>query len=277
MKKTKNFLFCLSALFLLIGCNTPEVTIQKDGALPGKFSVSPSQMVQFSQGNLQYFPYLELWKFADEQYEVLKDANFYINGEWPECIDLFGWGTGNTPCQVSIDNADYPTFIDWGVNAISNGGNTQGAWRTLSGEEWNYLFAVRPNAEDLYTTARIIDKGDTVMCMLVLPDDWTDPESVPLEKGFTRKWNNKLSFQQWDELQKAGAVMLPMDTGRREHWFLDGIEGFGYYWSSSLHKNSGALMLVLARSYLPALIVDQFNGVNTRFQGCAVRLVKDVN
>lgn len=277
MKKTKNLLFCLSALFLLIGCNTPEVTIQKDGALPGKFSVSPSQMVQFSQGNLQYFPYQELWKFADEQYDVLKDANFYINGEWPECVDLFGWGTGNDPCQTSLDNADYPTFIDWGVNAISNGGNTPGIWRTLSEEEWIYLFFGRTNSENLYATAQILGETDTVMCMLILPDNWTDPAAVTLKKGYSKHCRNTLSFQQWNELQKAGALMLPFGTGMREWWFVGGFDEFGYYWSSSLDETSGALMMVVTENYMPGLNTERYNGVYIRSQACAVRLVKDVN
>ncbi len=39
------------------------------------------------------------------------------------------------------------TFTDWGVNQISNGGNKENLWRTLSKSEWIYLCFTRTNAE----------------------------------------------------------------------------------------------------------------------------------
>ena len=43
--------------------NTPNIV---NGTLPGKFSVGPSKVVQFSQGNLQYSS--NVWRFAEHQY-----------------------------------------------------------------------------------------------------------------------------------------------------------------------------------------------------------------
>lgn len=38
-----------------------------DGKLPGLFSISPTQQVQFSQGNLQYQASTNTWRFAENQ------------------------------------------------------------------------------------------------------------------------------------------------------------------------------------------------------------------
>ena len=94
-----------------------------NGTLPGLFSVSPERQVRFSQGNLQYYPDDDVWRFAERQWdfvggtcwgEEIGDMNVgtvYANGAkcdntkvfryYPGWIDLFGWGTsgwdnGNT-------------------------------------------------------------------------------------------------------------------------------------------------------------------------------------
>ena len=58
-------------------------------------------------------------------------------------IDLFGWGTGANPTKNSADYNDYSTFTDSGTNPITNGGNQANMWRTLTNDEWNYLFNAR--------------------------------------------------------------------------------------------------------------------------------------
>lgn len=94
------------------GSITPSPIV--DGVLPGEFSVSAGQKVHFSQGNLQY---VGTWRFAEHQYD------YFGADQTDNHRDLFGWGTGNNPNLVSTNDNDYATFVDWGTNAISNGGN----------------------------------------------------------------------------------------------------------------------------------------------------------
>lgn len=119
-----------------------------DGVLPGAFSVSATKKVNFSQGNLQYQASTKTWRFAENQYDMIGAANSNISSTYNGWIDLFGWGTSGYnnkyPYMTSTTNADYGdgnndiagTNYDWGVyNAISNGGNAKGLWRTLTTAE----------------------------------------------------------------------------------------------------------------------------------------------
>lgn len=106
------------------------------GAVDGVFYISETQKVYFSQGNLIHNSD-GLWSFAEHQYEV------------PGEQGLFAWGTSEygNPDTIPAGRGlyksvfgDYSNF-DWGVyNPITNGGNQKGQWRTLTGEEWKYLY-----------------------------------------------------------------------------------------------------------------------------------------
>jgi hypothetical protein len=85
------------------------------GSSPGLFSVSRGHQVRFSQGNLQYYPDDNLWRFAERQWDFvggptlceglgdMEVGTVYANGEkcdntkvgkyYPGWVDLFGWGT----------------------------------------------------------------------------------------------------------------------------------------------------------------------------------------
>ena len=71
------------------------------GAINGLFSVSASQQVYFSQGNLQYKASTNTWKFAENQWDMIGSENSNISENYVGWIYLFGWGTsgwnsGNT-------------------------------------------------------------------------------------------------------------------------------------------------------------------------------------
>ena len=120
-----------------------------DGVLNGAFSVSANTQVYFSQGNLQYQASTDIWRFAEHQWDIVGSDNSNISASYSGWIDLLGWGTGGNPTLASTDYNDYITFTDWGVNAISNGGNAANQWRTLTKDEWIYLFYGRTNAATL--------------------------------------------------------------------------------------------------------------------------------
>lgn len=91
------------------GTSTPSTG---DGVLSGKFSVSASQKVHFSQGNLQYKASTNTWRFAAEQYHCVGSNNANISPSYNGWIDLFGWGTGNNPTLLSTSESDYSTFVE---------------------------------------------------------------------------------------------------------------------------------------------------------------------
>lgn len=151
-----------------------DVTETTPGTLTGEFSVSASQKVKFSQGNLQatYDGSAWTWAFAEHQYDFIGNAacNTKVNGNGTisetGTVDLFGWvGASNTTwtgaAQYGIckdntypatantygDNPNDVLKADWGTLPISNGGNkANSGWRTLSKDEWVWLIGPEENA-----------------------------------------------------------------------------------------------------------------------------------
>jgi formylglycine-generating enzyme required for sulfatase activity len=185
-----------------------------NGALEGLFSVSATQRVRFSKGNLQYNAVANQWRFAENQYDVIGYDNFYYGEHYAGWIDLFAFGTSGyrnrPPYYFSLQNMNYGngkrnidrTSYDWGVyNAISNGGKRAGQWRTLSVNEWAYLLMRRPNAQLLMSPALINDHQG----ILLLPDDWLERDGDTLQQGMIPVF----SSAKWAEIEREGAVFLP--------------------------------------------------------------------
>lgn len=203
------------------------LSIDEDSFL---FTVSPSVRVYFSPGNLQYQASTNTWQFAINQYDHIGDANSNISSSYSGWIDLFGWGTGNFPTKTSTRFADYYTFTDWGNNIISNGSGY--TWRTLSRDEWMYVFEHR-NTQSGILYARAIVNG--VNGMILLPDNWT-PDIYELNKtnygGANYDWN-RISASDWkDILEPNGAVFLPAN-GYRSGTDIYHDNNDDGYWSSS--------------------------------------------
>ena len=105
-----------------------------EGVIGGAFSVSASQKVYFSQGNLQYQPSTGVWRFADKQYSLIHVSEDMTeeNGTWPYCdvtneytpsfpgwIDLFGWGTSGW-------NNGNIYYHPWDIQQTENMNNANG-------------------------------------------------------------------------------------------------------------------------------------------------------
>ena len=243
-----------------------------DGVLPGAFSVSATQLVYFSQGNLQYRASTNTWRFAEHQYDYVGSANNNISSYYSGWIDLFGWGTSGwnsgavcyQPWSTSETFSDYYpggsstnsltgvyAEADWAYhNAISNGGNAAHLWRTLTSDEWDYLFNTRTNASSKRGTGNINGVGG----LIILPDSWTLPSGCSFTSGFVTSesevvfdghtytyhpnWTlNSYTLAQWGQMETAGAVFLPAAGGRAGTSAED--EGrYGAYWSSTLTGGS---------------------------------------
>ena len=270
-----------------------EVPPVPTGGLSGKFSVSATTQVQFSQGNLQYQASTNTWRFAENQWDMVgmgygqTDENNYcyiggtvansdnrqISATYTGWIDLFGWGTGSNPTNASTDYSDYSTFTDWGVNPISNGGNQANQWRTLTKNEWNYLFYTRTNASSKYGAAKV----NGVTGIVILPDVWSLPSDCGFTAGMTSASNwydwslvastNTYTAAEWTKMESAGAVFLPA-AGYRYGTGVSRVGSYGDYWSSTPYGAGNAYYL-----YFNSLRLSP-QGRSLRDGGRSVRLVR---
>ena len=233
-----------------VSFSTKEVPDTPEGALPGMFTIANRRQAWFSQGNLQYRAIDSLWRFAEQQYDMMGSENDSI-GAWNEnWIDLFGWGTSgwsgtNALCYQpysfykdeayyfhSSDLLDDYAQADWGVfNPISNGGNEPGLWRTMTQLEWQYLLGVR-NTLDGIRFAKATVNG--VQGLLIPPDDWRN-DTYPLNNPNTHNAHydsNVIDLSQWGTLEEAGMLFLPA-AGQRIYTTTTAVNHLGFYWSSS--------------------------------------------
>lgn len=298
-------LFCVS--MLMVGCksdepnsptetpdtpNTPETPVNPDEpanpdtpnepsdeekpsvdvTFSKEFSVGIGKTVLFSPGNLQYNPASKEWRFAPKQTDMIGNGNLYAatgNG-W---IDLFGWGTGTYPNKISTDCRTYTIYSEWGDNQI--GGEAPGTWRTLTGEEWDYLIEKRPNAANLKTMAQV----DGVNGHILLPDAWAAPSGMAFKVGLIANDNVKaenyasfqiLSADDWKILEDRGAVFLPAGGQRYDTNDVRNVGIVGEYWAGpGLSRDYYPFCVQMLPSSRGIYVNEWFN-----VYGLAVRLVK---
>lgn len=250
----------------------------------GSFSVSADKRVAFAAGNLQYLAGTNTWRFAENQYDHIGNDNSNISPTYEGWIDLFGWSTDNTTAPFGIStsksNADYSgDFADWGSNTI--GADAPNMWRTLTADEWYYLFYTRTNADKLFGLGSV----DGVKGTILLPDDWATPSDVVFtpstEKGLTAQEglyvnsnsdnysHNTYTLSDWKKMEASGAVFLPA-VGRRYGQSVSGVQSRGGYWSSSTEEATRAYILEFLSSNLNP------KSSTARYYGFSVRLVKDL-
>ncbi|MBQ6728661.1 MAG: hypothetical protein IJQ83_00845 [Bacteroidales bacterium] len=263
-----------------------------EGALKHLFSVNNSKKVFFSKGNLQYQASTNTWRFAEKQTDVVGKGNENISENYSGWIDLFSWGTSGyrhgsvcyQPWSTSKSDNDYCANgqiandlsgkADWGYNAISNGGNTENQWRTLSEKEWTYLLNERKTSSGIrFVYGKIGECGG----MIILPDDW-DIAFCDLDNpnggGSKKTLINQFSEEEWNLLLEAhGAVFLPFG-GIREgaKW---SFPSRGDYWSAtrgkSTHWSNNPNNIVFLSFGGGGASIASFAG--QRFYGRSVRLV----
>ena len=249
----------------------------------GMFSVSYSEQVTFSQGNLQYTQSTNTWSFAENQWDYIGTDNVtggsvssgvYKKGTaLADKVDLFGWSTSATNFGVSKTTSPYNylgSFVDWGTNKI--GSDAPNTWRTLTSYEWGYLLNYRPNASSLKGVAQV----NGVNGLILLPDNWTCPAGVTFKSGFHNNdgVDNYAAYQnftaaEWSKLESAGAVFLPA-AGYRDSSTVDLVQNAGRYWSAtegSIYYNAALLGFGSDEAYMYDSI---------RSNGRSVRLVKDL-
>ncbi len=257
------------------------------GSKGGLFSINADgSQVWFSQGNLQYQASTQTWRFAENQYDYVgqvgennygSDGNVYENGvrsrndyidiAYSGWIDLFGWGTGNNPILHTSIAGDYTNFVDWGVNAISNGGNTGNIWRTLTNDEWNYLLNTRTGAANKWGTGSV----NGMHGIILLPDSWTLPDGGHFSSGGNSDWGNwtrnTYTNSEWVDMESAGAIFLPAAGYRGWKTFFIGWQGV--YWSST-DLGDGPRAFSFYHDGFSSII-----GTMNPCDGSSVRLIRD--
>ena len=256
------------------------------GAIKGLFSVSASQQVFFSQGNLQYKASTDTWRFATNQYDCIGSDNSNLSSSYSGYIDLFGWGTSGyshgavcyQPWSTSQTDSDYYAYnsqyrdlnystgqADWGYNAISNGGNQENSgWRTLTNDEWTYILNGRSTESGIRFVLGNVNGVDGV---ILLPDNWSTSTYMltGANNDYGNFMNNTISATDWTTILEAnGAVFLPKTVGREG----TSITTYCNYWSST-HSSAGFSYCIYIAGY-----IGYSNTVNNRSTGNVVRLVR---
>ena len=253
----------------MVAPSTPDPS-----TLSGEFSVSETKKVHFSQGNLQYQASTQTWRFAENQYDMIGSENSNISASYSGWIDMFGWGTGHNPTRTSTDYNDYATFTDWGNN-MGEG------WRTLTKDEWVYLFYTRTNAASLFGLGSVNGVNGTI----ILPDSWVTPDGASFTPSTSQGLadqgsyyynsngdnfsHNTYTAEQWSVMESAGAVFLPA-AGYRFGTDVYGVGSGGNYWSASPGSENGVYRMYFGSDYL---VPQNYYG---RFYGHSVRLVQDL-
>ena len=243
--------------------------------------------VYFSPGNLQYQASTNTWRFAENQWDRIGDANANISSSYDGWIDLFAWGTSGydhgavcfQPWSTSNDEDSYHVYgnedfnlndgtgkADWGCNAISNGGNQENQWRVLSRDEWEYVIKNRPTASGVrYAKAQV----NGVTGAIIMPDDWSESYYNIVN---TNQWNasyssNSITADAWKNIfEPAGCAFLPA-AGFRTVTTVNYLGESGVYWSSTCNYDIYAFILSITKEDL------DFGGFG-RMNGAAVRLVR---
>ncbi|MBR4199225.1 MAG: T9SS type A sorting domain-containing protein [Bacteroidales bacterium] len=271
-----------------------------EGALSGVFSIGTNRQIRFSKGNLQWSANGShttidstapgTWRFAEHQWNIIGAADSNISSYYTGWIDLFGWGTSGYnnkyPYMISYTCSDYVlgtnisgTNYDWGVyNAISNGGNTPGLWRTITYTELDTLLFYRNTFGGVrYAKATVNGTQGLLLC----PDDWDSTHfNLDSVNSMSTSFNsNVISLVDWNVLENSGCTFLPA-AGYRAGTNCHDILVIGCYWSSTYtFLGSGAPSYMPYYSAYNLAFADYDGGLQYRnavWGGYAVRLIQDV-
>lgn len=240
-----------------------NMPIPPDDGVWGLFSVSNTQQVWISTGNLQYNMNIGsyttpdnrtltgTWRFAENQWDFVGyggnkagTVSGSSNNNSRGWIDQFHWGAtcynGLNPLPRTTNIANYNlsttsiarTYYDWGSYCIGDG------WRTLTSAEWQYMVKngnKRNDPSSKVGTATV----NGVHGLILLPDLWNGPAIVSGYNGYNA---NVFTADQWAEFESFGAAFLPVTNmcvgGSSIYSPIYGEEG--YYWPADAVNNTNA-------------------------------------
>ena len=229
--------------------------------------------------------------------EPAKSKNPYQYGP---SIDYVSANSPSSPSSYDswfkvVDGKQPYKNYDWGVyNAISNGGNQPGIWRTLTGTEWDYIAYKRPDnilsyvntMKARFTIATINTDGTPINGVIIFPDNYNGPRNntdditwgnINSPTAYYRSLNpespdicTECTTSGWEALENAGCVFLPA-AGKRNETTLQDFGRFCMYHSASPYSRSGHIYVYVGNN------TTYWTGsYSSRYMGMSVRLVKDV-
>ena len=139
-------------------------------------------------------------------------------------------------------------------------------WRTLTNDEWRYLFFDRPDAANLRGQATVND----IHGYILLPDGWEHLSGLTFTSSPNDWTTNTYTKKQRSQMEEAGAMFLPT-AGSRDGTVVTNVSAYGFYWSITIRINQEGCANVAyfykddARTYYLG-----------RSSGTSVRLVQDV-
>ena len=289
-----------------------------EGELPGLFTVGKDGegnpiRVRFSKGNLQYIAgdgkthataegtAQGTWQFAESQEDYLGNKNSLAAADDEFPIDLFNYGTSGYNARQpwilatsELGQNISGTNYDWGVyNAISNGGNQPGMWRTLTQDEWIMLLYNRNTYTHYYGYGRQLHglaKVNGENGLLLMPDGWVMPGELAKENitflplVISDYETNRYKAETWAAIEQSGAVFIPAGGMRIS---VDGEAEMGMFGSHGcLFTSTIASGTTQAWSVTFGTPFVDFDGGTTitkapsggdaEVVGCCVRLVRNV-
>lgn len=235
--------------------------------------------VYFSQGNLQYQASTNTWRFAENQWDyvggtdnmgemhdgtVMENgvpcSNSMVSANYDGWIDLFEWGTSGynhgavcyQPWVYSSLLFDYYAYgdstnnlndqtgeADWGYNAISNGGNHENKWRTLTEDEWMYVLFTRSTTYGIRFAKAYVNE---IKGLILLPDDWNSGTYNLSSPNTNDAYydSNIISMSDWTtKFEANGAIFLPAAFSRDHNMVANlGVGSLyggvsGNYWTAT--------------------------------------------
>ncbi len=260
-----------------------------------------------------YAGWIDLFGWATSGYHDPSDTyNLHYN-PWSTSTTDYSNGSQNHPNAYGygpskVNNTYYPSLVgayanyDWGVyNAISNGGNTPGRWRTIRAEwlgringqdvyesEYQYLMFERsastvngvPNARCAGIRINVRNNVEFI-ALLLFPDAFTWPSTYlncyPVVFNEGANYNNSngniaWTEAQWSLLEKQGAVILPATYSRSGTNVYPSANGL--YWTTGPQTASAIRLNLIANFDYSTL---QLLNSSVKRSGYAVRLVRDAN
>ena len=251
------------------------------------FSVSATEKVYFSQGNLQAVTTDNwntwTWRFMDYQYSIDETTDVDVNYNGRSTASLMGFNPKNRPYYTSEDYDQYSgAFTTWSGTEITNDGDSDHTWFALTSEQWDYLFRLRTNASSKYGMATVNGQPG----IIVLPDVWST--SAPAFNIWHTNYNdNTIDAATWAaSWETRGAAFLPA-AGHRfwnpatqqgtngNYLVVQDVNTQGQYWSSTAsdeYSKGGNCIRFTSSS----VTTHDYNGYpyTYRSEGLSVRLVR---
>ena len=198
-----------------------------NGVSPGLFSVGENHQVRFSQGNLQYYPDDNIWRFAEHQWD-------FVGGSWDTKHGTQIVGTvfaNGVQCDNTRAGRYYAGWMDlfgWGTSGWNNG-NTYYRPYDMNAHLYEQRYYGPPGNYDLTGDYEQADWGVHNHISNGGSRSWRTPTIEEYNYLlFERETPSGARFAMAFVAGIAGMIVLP-DDWDESTYFLNGTNELGYF------------------------------------------------